>query len=197
MGYFFQRINQSSFAGESISSSQKAITIWQQKFEERTQISGFTNVLGQIDFKNVKSNEGFSLSTEPSLSFKDHVHELSLKDTFKEENLSKKHIEAVFKAYDVDKTDKIDFAFDLSSESLEASILFTLCTDTNDDNSNFLTFLNLLNSVHPDNCWPFRGQNGDLFIKLAAKITPSAFSIEKISKKIDTAPRNFTIYVST
>lgn len=190
---FFKRINQSTITSES-SSSKKAITIWQQEFEERAQMSESTNVLKQIDFKNDKSHEGSSLSVEPSLSFKDHVHE------------SKKHIEAVFQAakpYDVDKTGKIDFAFDFSSESLVASILFTLCTDKYDDNSNYLTFLNLLNSVHRDNCWPFRSQNGDLFIKLAAKITPSAFSIEHISKElsitnqIDSAPRNFIVYVST
>lgn len=58
------------------------------------------------------------------------------------------------------------------------------------------------NSVVPGNCWSFKGSKGDLFIKLADKITPTSFSLEHIPKelslsgKIDSAPQNFTVYVS-
>lgn len=59
----------------------------------------------------------------------------------------------------------------------------------------------LKNSVQPGNCWPIRGQKADLFIKLAARITPTTFSMEHIPKQlsltgsIDSAPRNFSVYV--
>lgn len=56
--------------------------------------------------------------------------------------------------------------------------------------------------MQPGNCWSFKGSKGDLFIKLAAKITPKSFSLEHIPKElsltgsIDSAPQNFTVYVS-
>lgn len=58
------------------------------------------------------------------------------------------------------------------------------------------------NSVQPGNCWPFKGSKADLFIKLAARITPTSFSLEHIPKElsldgtITSAPQNFTVYVS-
>jgi hypothetical protein len=56
-------------------------------------------------------------------------------------------------------------------------------------------------SVQPGNCWSFKGSKADLFIKLAAKITATSFSLEHIPKElsltgvIDSAPQNFTVYV--
>ena len=54
----------------------------------------------------------------------------------------------------------------------------------------------------PGNCWSFKGSKGDLFIKLAAEITATSFSLEHIPKElsitgfIDSAPQNFTVYVN-
>ena len=58
----------------------------------------------------------------------------------------------------------------------------------------------LKGQIQPGNCWAFKGSRGDLFIKLAAKITPKSFSLEHIPKElsltgnIDSAPQNFTVY---
>ena len=68
-------------------------------------------------------------------------------------------------------------------------------------NLNLVILISFQGSIQPGNCWAFKGSKGDLFIKLAAKITPTSFSLEHIPKeksltgKIDSAPENFTVYV--
>lgn len=119
-------------------------------------------------------------------------------------------IERSFFLYNADRTGMTDFA----SEPLGASVLFTRCTENYLHNSRWFTFFNVPLSritvsprviiqsgqMQPGNCWAFKGDKADLFIKLAAPITPSSFSIEHIPKElsltgvIDSAPQNFTIY---
>jgi hypothetical protein len=119
------------------------------------------------------------------------------------------YINKTFYLYNADKTGMTDFA----SESVGGSILFTRCTEVFTDNSRWFTIFDvpitrltisprvvIQGTVQPGNCWAFKGSKGDLFIKLAAKITPNSFSLEHIPKElsltgvIDSAPQNFTVY---
>lgn len=119
------------------------------------------------------------------------------------------YVNKTFYLYNADKTGMTDFA----SEAVGGSILFTRCTEVYTENSRWFTVFDvpisrltvsprvvIQGTVQPGNCWGFKGDKGDLFIKLAAKITPTSFSIEHIPKelsltgKIDSAPQNFTVY---
>lgn len=119
------------------------------------------------------------------------------------------YINKSFYLYNADKTGMPDFA----SESTGGSILFTRCTEDYVDNSRWITVLNvpitrlsvsprvvIQGSMQPGNCWAFKGSKADLFIKLAARIRPSSFSLEHIPKElsltgvIDSAPQNFSVY---
>jgi len=122
----------------------------------------------------------------------------------------KEFINQSFYLYNADKTGMTDFA----SESIGGSILFTRCTETYLDNSRWFTVFDVPitritvsprvviqgSLLQPGNCWAFKGSKADLFIKLAAKITPSSFSLEHIPKElsltgvIDSAPQNFSVY---
>ncbi len=138
----------------------------------------------------------------------------SLKVSYENENVTFEKIEELinrtFYKYNADKTGMTDFA----SESVGGSILYTKCTETYQDNSRWLTVFDvpisrlsvsprviIQGSIQPGNCWSFKGSKGDIFIKLAAKITPQSFSLEHIPKElsltgtIDSAPQNFTVYV--
>jgi len=111
--------------------------------------------------------------------------------------------------YNADKTGMPDFA----SEYLGGKILFTRCTEDYNDHTRYFTIFNfpisrlvvsprvvIQGTVQPGNCWAFKGSEGDLFIRLAARITPTSFSLEHIPKElsltgvIDSAPQNFTVY---
>lgn len=119
------------------------------------------------------------------------------------------YVDKTFYLYNADRTGMTDFA----SESIGGSILFTRCTEVYTENSRWFTVFDvpisrltvsprvvIQGTVQPGNCWGFKGDKGDLFIKLAAQITPTAFSLEHIPKelsingKIDSAPQNFTVY---
>ncbi len=138
----------------------------------------------------------------------------SLKVSYENENVTFEKIEELinrtFYKYNADKTGMTDFA----SESVGGSILYTKCIETYPDNSRLLTVFDvpisrlsvsprviIQGSIQPGNCWSFKGSKGDIFIKLAAKITPQSFSLEHIPKElsltgtIDSAPQNFTVYV--
>jgi SUN domain-containing protein 1/2 len=118
-------------------------------------------------------------------------------------------IRRTFYLYNADKTGRPDFA----SESIGASIMFTRCTETYTKNAQWLSVLNIQlfkvyneprviiqNNVHPGNCYAFKGKTADIFIKLAAEIYPTSFSIEHIpieltpTHSLDTAPQNFSVY---
>ena len=57
--------------------------------------------------------------------------------------------------------------------------------------------------IVPGQCWSFRGFDGYLVIQLSRRIVPTAFTLEHIPRslapdgQIDSAPRNFTVYVIT
>jgi hypothetical protein len=54
----------------------------------------------------------------------------------------------------------------------------------------------------PGQCFPFKGDQGSVVIKLAVPVRPTEFVIEHLSKSIsivghiNSAPNNFTVYVS-
>jgi len=54
----------------------------------------------------------------------------------------------------------------------------------------------------PGQCFPFKGDQGSVIIKLAVPVKPTEFVIEHLSKSIsvvghiNSAPNNFTVYVS-
>ncbi len=56
--------------------------------------------------------------------------------------------------------------------------------------------------MQPGQCWAFRGAQGYLVVQLAARIYPTAVSLEHIPKslsptgKIDSAPKDFSVWVS-
>jgi SUN domain-containing protein 1/2 len=156
---------------------------------------------------------------QQSMQLQNEITQSSVQNSFKNslenEQISFKKIEEyinkTFYIYNADKTGMTDFA----SESVGGSILFTRCTETYQDNSRWFTVFDvpisrvsvsprvvIQGSIQPGNCWSFKGSKGNLFIKLAAKITPKSFSLEHIPKelaitgRIDSAPQNFTVYVS-
>lgn len=120
------------------------------------------------------------------------------------------YINKTFYLYNADKTGMTDFA----SEAVGGSILWKGgCTEDYNENSRYFTVFDIpisrltvsprvviQGTVQPGNCWGFKGDKGALFIKLAARITPTSFSLEHIPKelsltgKIDSSPQNFTIY---
>lgn len=56
--------------------------------------------------------------------------------------------------------------------------------------------------MRPGQCWAFKGDQGYLVVKLAGAVRPTSFTLEHLPKnlsptgKIDSAPRNFEVYVS-
>ena len=54
----------------------------------------------------------------------------------------------------------------------------------------------------PGQCFPFKGDHGSVVIRLAVPVVPTEFVLEHLSKTIsivghiNSAPKNFTIYVS-
>lgn len=136
---------------------------------------------------------------------------VSMENEYISFRMVEEYINRTLYVYNADKTGMTDFA----SESVGGSILFTRCTEPYQDNSRWFTVFDvpitrvsvsprvvIQGSIQPGNCWAFKGSKGDLFIKLAAKITPNSFSLEHIPRElsltgsIDSAPQNFTVYVS-
>lgn len=66
-----------------------------------------------------------------------------------------------------------------------------------------LLHLLLQPNVTPGNCWAFAGDRGQVTIRLAQKVYLSNVTLQHIPKTIslsgslDTAPKDFVIYVST
>ncbi len=54
----------------------------------------------------------------------------------------------------------------------------------------------------PGQCFPFKGDQGSVVIRLAVPVKPTEFTLEHLSKSIsivghiNSAPNNFTVYVS-
>jgi hypothetical protein len=55
----------------------------------------------------------------------------------------------------------------------------------------------------PGQCFPFKGDQGSVIIKLAVPVKPTEFVVEHLPKHIsivghiNSAPKNFTVYVSS
>ena len=54
----------------------------------------------------------------------------------------------------------------------------------------------------PGQCFPFKGDHGSVVIRLAVPVVPTEFVLEHLSRSIsivghiNSAPKNFTVYVS-
>lgn len=111
--------------------------------------------------------------------------------------------------YDADKTGLPDYAL----ETAGGSVVNTRCTETYLDGSPkyywyglpIWTFVRtareaILPGMQPGQCWPFRGSQGQLVIKLSQPIRVTAFTVEHISRSVATgesissAPREFQIW---
>lgn len=111
--------------------------------------------------------------------------------------------------YDADKTGMPDYAL----ETAGGSVVNTRCTETYVAGAPkyywyglpLWTFVRtareaILPGMQPGQCWPFRGSQGQLVIKLSQPIRVTAFTVEHISRSvaigesISSAPREFEIW---
>jgi len=117
-------------------------------------------------------------------------------------------VKAALAKYDADKTGLFDFAL----ESAGGSIFSTRCTENYELSSAVMSVWGvpiwwetntprsiLQPGTAPGQCWAFRGSHGAVVIKLSAKITPKAVSVEHISPlstpdgQLASAPKNIAI----
>ncbi|CAF4451776.1 unnamed protein product [Rotaria sp. Silwood2] len=114
--------------------------------------------------------------------------------------------------YAADETGQADYALEANG----GKIVDTRCTEyTDEPRQNVVKFLGIP-IVHmskqpdimikagrmPGQCFPFKGDQGSVIIKLAVPVKPTEFVLEHLSKSIsivghiNSAPNNFTVYVS-
>ena len=112
--------------------------------------------------------------------------------------------------YAADETGQADYALEANG----AKIVDTRCTEyTDEPRQNVVKFLGIP-IVHmskqpdimikagrmPGQCFPFKGDQGSVVIKLAVPVKPTEFVLEHLSKAIaivghiNSAPNNFTVY---
>jgi len=118
-------------------------------------------------------------------------------------------IESALRVYDADKTGMFDFAL----ESAGGSVASVRCTETHDVSTAVYSLFGvpfwwernspraiLQPGVNPGQCWAFKGQKGDVVIKLSAPIVARGVTLEHISRmsspdhSISSAPKDFKIY---
>uniref|UniRef100_UPI00398F8C3D SUN domain-containing protein 2 isoform X2 n=1 Tax=Pristiophorus japonicus TaxID=55135 RepID=UPI00398F8C3D len=118
-------------------------------------------------------------------------------------------VERALKLYSADQIGMVDYAL----ESAGASVISTRCSETFETKTALLSLFGvplwyysqspravIQPDVHPGNCWAFKGSQGFVVIQLAARIRPTAFTLEHISKSIallgsiSSAPRDFFVY---
>lgn len=191
--------SQGTVQAEQLKKASEAARIAQETAEKAQQI-----VQAQAD---IISNQQQAAAAVDHSSHQQQQHfGLDKNVTFRE---IEEYINRTFYLYNADKTGKTDFA----SESVGGSVLFTRCTETYMEGARWFTVFDvpitritvsprvvIQGTIQPGNCWAFKGSKADLFIRLAARIRPTSFSIEHIPKElsitgnIDSAPQNFTIY---
>ncbi|XP_067830811.1 SUN domain-containing protein 2-like [Heptranchias perlo] len=118
-------------------------------------------------------------------------------------------VERALKLYSADQIGMVDYAL----ESAGASVISTRCSETFETKTALLSLFGvplwyysqspravIQPDVHPGNCWAFKGSQGFVVIQLAARIRPTAFTLEHIPKSvallgsISSAPRDFFVY---
>ncbi|XP_077552410.1 uncharacterized protein LOC144166794 isoform X2 [Haemaphysalis longicornis] len=111
--------------------------------------------------------------------------------------------------YDADKTGLPDYAL----ETAGGTVVNTRCTETYVDRAPkyywygvpLWTFARTAREairpeMQPGQCWPFRGSQGQLVVKLSQRVRVTAFTVEHISRSvaigesISSAPREFQIW---
>lgn len=112
--------------------------------------------------------------------------------------------------YAADETGEADYALEANG----GKIVDTRCTEyTDEPRQNVVKFLGIPivhMSKHPNimiktgrmpgQCFPFKGDQGSVIIKLAVPVKPTEFTVEHLSKTIsivghiNSAPNNFTVY---
>ncbi|XP_051817947.1 SUN domain-containing protein 2 isoform X2 [Antechinus flavipes] len=117
-------------------------------------------------------------------------------------------VQQALKRYSEDRIGLVDYAL----ESAGASILSTRCSETYDTKTAVLSLFGvplwyltqspraiLQPDVYPGNCWAFQGPQGYAVIRLAARIRPTAVTLEHVSRTlspssdIPSAPREFAV----
>ncbi|XP_072444503.1 SUN domain-containing protein 2-like isoform X2 [Chiloscyllium punctatum] len=118
-------------------------------------------------------------------------------------------VQRALKLYSADQIGLVDYAL----ESAGASVLSTRCSETFETKTALLSLFGIplwyfsqspraviQPDVYPGNCWAFKGSQGNVVIQLAARITPTSFTLEHIPKSIalrgsiSSAPRDFSVY---
>jgi len=119
-------------------------------------------------------------------------------------------IREIIDEYAADETGRADYALEANG----GQIVDTRCTEyTDEPRQNVVKFLgipivhmskqpNIMIKVGrmPGQCFPFKGDQGSVVIKLAVPVKPTEFVIEHLSKSIsvvghiNSAPNNFTVY---
>ncbi|XP_051899371.1 SUN domain-containing protein 2-like [Pristis pectinata] len=121
----------------------------------------------------------------------------------------KNFVEQALKLYSADRIGLVDYAL----ESAGASVISTRCSETFETKTALLSLFGvplwyysqspravIQPDVHPGNCWAFKGSQGFVVIQLAARIRPTAFTLEHIPKSIallgstSSAPRDFSVF---
>lgn len=119
-------------------------------------------------------------------------------------------VRQVMNEYAADETGEADYALEANG----GKIVDTRCTEyTDEPRQNVVKFLGIP-IVHmskqpnimikagrmPGQCFPFKGDQGSVIIKLAVPVRPTEFAVEHLSKSIsivghiNSAPNNFTVY---
>ncbi|XP_059496453.1 SUN domain-containing protein 2 isoform X2 [Stegostoma tigrinum] len=118
-------------------------------------------------------------------------------------------VQRALKLYSADQIGMVDYAL----ESAGASVISTRCSETFETKTALLSLFGvplwyysqspravIQPDVHPGNCWAFKGSQGFVVIQLAARISPTSFTLEHIPKSvalhgsISSAPRDFSVY---
>ncbi|XP_072127932.1 SUN domain-containing protein 2 isoform X2 [Mobula birostris] len=118
-------------------------------------------------------------------------------------------VDRALELYSADRIGLVDYAL----ESAGASVISTRCSETFETKTALLSLFGvplwyysqspravIQPDVHPGNCWAFKGSQGFVVIQLAARIRPTAFTLEHIPRSIallgstSSAPRDFSVF---